>query len=152
MEYNGLLGEVSRMKNQIMAHANCHDPNIDKWIENEARRFVQGPQSTEYPQPVGFPGPGPYANTGGPSFAMGYEGYADEGEWITGLLELLHQKQTPHFWSPSNINPHYLRPASMVSVYGESIVFVTAIIIIIILTAATVCHFTPHIHTLNEMP
>ena len=44
MEYNGLLGEVSRMKNQIMAHASCHDPNIDKWIDNEARRFVQAPE------------------------------------------------------------------------------------------------------------
>lgn len=50
MEYNGLLGEVSRMKNQIMAHASCHDPNIDKWIDNEARRFVQAPGSgSEFP-------------------------------------------------------------------------------------------------------
>lgn len=80
MEYNGLLGEVSRMKNQIMAHANCHDHNIDKWIENEARRFVQGQQPTEYQPPVGFPDPGSYANPGGPSFSMNYEGYADEGE------------------------------------------------------------------------
>ncbi|CAI4214814.1 unnamed protein product [Parascedosporium putredinis] len=79
MEYNGLLSEVSRMKNQIMAHANCHDPNIDKWIENEARRFVQGPTATEYQPPVPFPAPS-YPNPSGPSFAMSYEGYADEGE------------------------------------------------------------------------
>lgn len=35
------------MKNQIMAHANCHDANIDKWIENEAHRFVEASGRTE---------------------------------------------------------------------------------------------------------
>ncbi|WYZ38691.1 hypothetical protein EsH8_III_000605 [Colletotrichum jinshuiense] len=41
MEYNGLVDEVTRMKNELMSHANCHDPNINLWLENEARRFVQ---------------------------------------------------------------------------------------------------------------
>ncbi|KAF4975385.1 hypothetical protein FZEAL_7836 [Fusarium zealandicum] len=41
MEYNGLVDEVSRMKTQLMQHAACNDPNIDQWIENEARKFVQ---------------------------------------------------------------------------------------------------------------
>lgn len=41
MEYNGLVDEVTRMKNELMSHASCHDPNIDLWLENEARRFVQ---------------------------------------------------------------------------------------------------------------
>jgi hypothetical protein len=40
-ELNALATEVSEMKNQLMAHAGCHDPNITRWIENEARRFVQ---------------------------------------------------------------------------------------------------------------
>ncbi|KZL67943.1 bZIP transcription factor, partial [Colletotrichum tofieldiae] len=41
MEYNGLVDEVTRMKNELMSHANCNDPNINLWLENEARRFVQ---------------------------------------------------------------------------------------------------------------
>ncbi|KAK5662785.1 hypothetical protein OQA88_6193 [Cercophora sp. LCS_1] len=40
MEYNGLLGEVSGLKHHLMAHAKCNDPNIDRWLNNEARRFV----------------------------------------------------------------------------------------------------------------
>lgn len=41
MEYNGLLGEVSGLKHHLMAHAKCNDPNINRWLNNEARRFVQ---------------------------------------------------------------------------------------------------------------
>ncbi|KAK1965935.1 bZIP transcription factor [Colletotrichum sublineola] len=41
MEYNGLVDEVTRMKNELMSHASCNDPNINLWLENEARRFVQ---------------------------------------------------------------------------------------------------------------
>lgn len=40
-EYNDLVNEVSRMKMQLMNHAACNDPNIDQWIDNEARTFVQ---------------------------------------------------------------------------------------------------------------
>ncbi|KAK4179193.1 hypothetical protein QBC36DRAFT_84939 [Triangularia setosa] len=41
MEFNALLGEVSGLKHHLMAHAKCNDPNIDRWLNNEARRFVQ---------------------------------------------------------------------------------------------------------------
>lgn len=41
MEHNALVLELTRMKNHLMTHANCNDPNIDQWIENEARKFVQ---------------------------------------------------------------------------------------------------------------
>lgn len=41
LEYNGLLSEVSGLKHRLMAHAKCGDPNIDSWLSNEARRFVQ---------------------------------------------------------------------------------------------------------------
>ncbi|RYP38171.1 hypothetical protein DL766_001081 [Monosporascus sp. MC13-8B] len=40
MECNGLLDEVSRLRIELMQHASCNDPNIDKWVENEAKRFV----------------------------------------------------------------------------------------------------------------
>jgi hypothetical protein len=39
-EYTELLGEVTAIKNTLMAHASCGDSNIDLWIEKEARRFV----------------------------------------------------------------------------------------------------------------
>lgn len=40
-QYNDLLDEVTQMKNHLMGHASCSDPNIDQWIEIEARKFVQ---------------------------------------------------------------------------------------------------------------
>ncbi|KAF3346897.1 hypothetical protein VD0002_g3502 [Verticillium dahliae] len=40
-EYNGLLGEITRLKDQLMSHAPCNDRNIDLWLEAEARRFAQ---------------------------------------------------------------------------------------------------------------
>ncbi|KAI0865808.1 hypothetical protein F4860DRAFT_266464 [Xylaria cubensis] len=42
MELDGLVDEASRIRAQLMVHANCNDANIDKWIENEAKRFVIG--------------------------------------------------------------------------------------------------------------
>lgn len=44
-EYNQLQGEANDLKHQLMAHAKCHDPNIDLWLGNEARRFVQTNES-----------------------------------------------------------------------------------------------------------
>jgi bZIP transcription factor len=41
LEHSSLVNEVSSLKNQLMSHANCDDPNINLWINNEARRFVQ---------------------------------------------------------------------------------------------------------------
>jgi hypothetical protein len=38
--YNSFFEEVSQLKNQLMVHSGCHNFNIDKWIEREARRFV----------------------------------------------------------------------------------------------------------------
>jgi hypothetical protein len=40
--FSALVKEVSQLKNQLMLHSGCHDANIDKWIEREARRFVHG--------------------------------------------------------------------------------------------------------------
>ncbi|OTA05209.1 hypothetical protein A9Z42_0058750 [Trichoderma parareesei] len=41
LEYLTLLDEVTRIKNQLMAHAACNDPNINFWIEKEALRYVE---------------------------------------------------------------------------------------------------------------
>lgn len=42
MEYSALVNEVGEIRAQLMTHASCHNANIDKWIENEAKRFVLG--------------------------------------------------------------------------------------------------------------
>ncbi|KAH8908974.1 hypothetical protein BR93DRAFT_520309 [Coniochaeta sp. PMI_546] len=41
MEYNTLVTEVGSLKHHLMMHAKCNDPNIDRWISNEATKFVQ---------------------------------------------------------------------------------------------------------------
>ncbi|PTD02424.1 hypothetical protein FCULG_00012025 [Fusarium culmorum] len=38
---NGLVDELSTIKNQLMEHASCNDANINQWLDNEARKFVQ---------------------------------------------------------------------------------------------------------------
>ncbi|KAK1760752.1 hypothetical protein QBC47DRAFT_368114 [Echria macrotheca] len=52
MEYSNLLAEVGSLKHHLMAHAKCNDPNIDRWLNNEARRFVQTP-TDPFAQPYG---------------------------------------------------------------------------------------------------
>jgi hypothetical protein len=36
-----LVSELTTVKNMLMEHASCHDPNIDQWLAIEARNFVQ---------------------------------------------------------------------------------------------------------------
>ncbi|CAF3641222.1 unnamed protein product [Fusarium graminearum] len=38
---NGLVDELSAIKNQLMEHASCNDANINQWLDNEAKKFVQ---------------------------------------------------------------------------------------------------------------
>ncbi|KAM0189959.1 hypothetical protein ACHAPI_009725 [Fusarium lateritium] len=59
-QYNGLVDELSTIKNQLMQHASCNDANINQWLDNEARRFVQRIAAQNTTQP---PGP-PHINTG----------------------------------------------------------------------------------------
>ncbi|GAO15410.1 uncharacterized protein UV8b_07017 [Ustilaginoidea virens] len=39
--YFSLLQESSQLKNHLISHAGCHDPNIDVWINNEASKYVR---------------------------------------------------------------------------------------------------------------
>ncbi|KAH8664124.1 hypothetical protein BX600DRAFT_512190 [Xylariales sp. PMI_506] len=41
-EHSALIAEASQIRTQLMGHAHCNDPNVNQWIENEARRFVIG--------------------------------------------------------------------------------------------------------------
>ncbi|KAF5644533.1 transcription factor atf21 [Fusarium sp. NRRL 52700] len=40
-QYSGLMGELTTIKNQLMGHASCNDANINQWLDNEARKYVQ---------------------------------------------------------------------------------------------------------------
>ncbi|KUI71062.1 Cyclic AMP-dependent transcription factor ATF-7 [Cytospora mali] len=41
LEHRNLVNELSQTKNMLMNHSACKDPNIDRWLDNEARRIVQ---------------------------------------------------------------------------------------------------------------
>lgn len=46
----GLIKEASQLKNMLITHAGCNDPNIDIWVENEATKYVwklSNPQGME---------------------------------------------------------------------------------------------------------
>ncbi|KAK8135280.1 bZIP transcription factor [Apiospora sp. TS-2023a] len=60
MEYSTLVKEVGEIRAQLMTHASCHDANIDKWIENEAKKFVLG-AGERYDTMLGAT-PGPYSS------------------------------------------------------------------------------------------
>ncbi|PFH59882.1 hypothetical protein XA68_11740 [Ophiocordyceps unilateralis] len=67
-EYGGLLDESTRIKTSLMAHAACHDHNIDSWIEAEATRFVKRSQpGTTVSAP---PQPGEFAPLGNENFSL----------------------------------------------------------------------------------
>ncbi|KAF4336454.1 transcription factor atf21 [Fusarium beomiforme] len=57
-QYNGLVDELSTIKNQLMQHASCNDANINQWLDNEAKKFVQriAAQSQQAPQVKPDPG------------------------------------------------------------------------------------------------
>ncbi|KAF5562606.1 transcription factor atf21 [Fusarium phyllophilum] len=40
-QYSDLMGELTTIKNQLMDHASCNDANIDQWLDNEAKKYVQ---------------------------------------------------------------------------------------------------------------
>ncbi|KAF4435333.1 Transcription factor atf21 [Fusarium acutatum] len=40
-QYTNLMSELTTIKNQLMEHASCNDANIDQWLDNEARKYVQ---------------------------------------------------------------------------------------------------------------
>ncbi|EXM26320.1 hypothetical protein FoTM2_011085 [Fusarium oxysporum f. sp. vasinfectum] len=64
-QYNGLVDELSTIKNQLMQHASCNDANIDQWLDNEARKYVQriAAQSTQPPPVPPQDRPGEFYNT-----------------------------------------------------------------------------------------
>jgi len=39
-QYVGLLQELSQLKDFLITHAACHEPNIDMWIQHEASKYV----------------------------------------------------------------------------------------------------------------
>ncbi|KHN93716.1 transcription factor ATF2 [Metarhizium album ARSEF 1941] len=49
-EYTELLQESSKLKNFLITHASCQDPNIDTWIKNEASKYVRNLHNSAGPR------------------------------------------------------------------------------------------------------
>ncbi|EGR46862.1 uncharacterized protein TRIREDRAFT_109538 [Trichoderma reesei QM6a] len=41
LEYQRLRQELGQVKSHLIRHTDCNDPNIDRWVENEAKSYVQ---------------------------------------------------------------------------------------------------------------
>ncbi|KAI0433101.1 hypothetical protein F5Y09DRAFT_300271 [Xylaria sp. FL1042] len=98
MELDGLVDEASRIRAELMAHANCNDSNIDKWIENEAKRFVIG-TGERYDQILAHFSP--TQGMGGQQDGMP----SSSSEYATGGPSLISPLGTPSQLPPTPHNP-----------------------------------------------
>ncbi|KAI1044558.1 hypothetical protein LB505_010367 [Fusarium chuoi] len=65
-QYTDLMGELTTIKNQLMDHASCNDANINQWLDNEAKKYVQRIAAQQSRQPPPVPPPnvrGEFYNT-----------------------------------------------------------------------------------------
>ncbi|KAH0523763.1 hypothetical protein TsFJ059_008723 [Trichoderma semiorbis] len=53
VEYQRLRQEIGRVKSDLIHHTECNDPNIDRWVENEAKGYVQKLVRNEEQQRMG---------------------------------------------------------------------------------------------------
>jgi hypothetical protein len=51
LEHRGLINELNQTKSMLMSHADCNDPNITEWLNNQARRIVQTTGSSMFSMP-----------------------------------------------------------------------------------------------------
>lgn len=51
LEHRGLISELNQTKSMLMSHADCNDPNITEWLNNQARRIVQTTGSSMFSMP-----------------------------------------------------------------------------------------------------
>ncbi|KAF5628735.1 transcription factor atf21 [Fusarium sp. NRRL 25303] len=84
-QYTNLMGELTTIKNQLMDHASCNDANINQWLDNEARKYVQriAAQGRQPPRVPPQDVPGEFYNThrrsssGMPNLVQAYESMTD---------------------------------------------------------------------------
>ncbi|OTA94853.1 hypothetical protein M434DRAFT_10373 [Hypoxylon sp. CO27-5] len=113
MEYSNLRNEITQIKSQLMEHASCNDSNIDKWIENEAKKFVLG-ASERYDQMLATLDhtPGLINRQESFSSASGYQIAAD-----SGLISPATRSQRSSFSFPpgalASNSPMFYRPDLM---------------------------------------
>lgn len=65
LEYRSLVNDLNQTKGMLMSHADCNDPNITEWLNNQARRIVQtsGPSMFSIPNPLSaYPPQGQHRN------------------------------------------------------------------------------------------
>lgn len=66
LEHRSLINELNQTKSMLMSHADCNDPNITEWLNNQARRIVQttGPSMFSMPNPLSaYPPQGQHRNS-----------------------------------------------------------------------------------------
>ncbi|KAL1881871.1 transcription factor [Diaporthe australafricana] len=66
LEHRSLLNELNQTKSMLMSHADCNDPNITEWLNNQARRIVQtnGASMFSMANPLSaYPPPGQQRNS-----------------------------------------------------------------------------------------
>ncbi|KAI1651657.1 uncharacterized protein F4817DRAFT_311261 [Daldinia loculata] len=98
-EYSDLKNEITQIKSQLMDHSGCNDTNINKWIENEAKRFVLG-TSERYDQMLANSSDTPrhiISRQDSFSSAAGYQTMHD--------LELLSPVAPSHSFHPGDFIP-----------------------------------------------
>ncbi|KAI0546303.1 hypothetical protein F4679DRAFT_587647 [Xylaria curta] len=110
MELDGLVDEASRIRAQLMVHANCNDANIDKWIENEAKRFVIG-TGERYDQILAHAHFSPTQQQQQPHQDGGMSSSAGS-EYHGGPTNLISPLTTPSSQIPNTPHPHNQVPSS----------------------------------------
>ncbi|XXH00184.1 mitochondrial 54S ribosomal protein YmL35 [Hypoxylon texense] len=106
MEYSSLKNEITHIKSQLMEHASCSDPNINKWIENEAKRFVLG-TGERYDQML--------TNLGSaPAMITRQESFSFTSRYPTGSSSELLSPVTPSHHGSISFTPGAMGPSSPV--------------------------------------
>lgn len=54
VEHRTLINDLSQTKSMLMNHSACKDPNIDRWLDNEARRIVQTAGASVFSNPLAY--------------------------------------------------------------------------------------------------
>lgn len=57
LEHRNLMNDLSQTKSMLMNHSACKDPNIDRWLDNEARRIVHTAGPSVFSNPLAYAQP-----------------------------------------------------------------------------------------------
>ncbi|KAH8201770.1 hypothetical protein TruAng_004034 [Truncatella angustata] len=102
---NELANELNQTRAILMVHANCSDSRIDKWIENEAKRYVLG-AGEQYDSLL--------ANFGMALAAVPRnDSLSSMSEYTTATNELMSPTQRGSFSMPRSMSPRQIHRGSV---------------------------------------